>query len=225
MTQRRIALLVLANRKTVIRKIRFLAKRARLEHAEFLNRLTDDEQKLASVQLDDLETSEHTKCKPLSAAIAVKPKSRKILSYHVSRMPAKGLLAEKARKKYGRRKDERPRGWAELARDLAPILSSGATVASDENPHYLRYILRHLPDTVHVTCKGKRGCNTGQGELKKIGFDPLWSLNHTCAMLRANMSRLIRRTWSTTKTQQGLLDHLSIYASFHNRVLTLGPPG
>lgn len=225
MTQRRIALFLRTTRKTVARKTRFLAAQGRIEQAEFLLHLGDDEKKLSSIQFDDLETSEHTKCKPLSVALAVEPKSRKILSYQVSRMPAHGLLAKKARKKYGRRKDDRPQGWARLARDLRPILRSGATLTSDENPHYPRHVLKHLPQSIHVTYKSKRGCNTGQGELKKIGFDPLWSLNHTCAMLRANMSRLIRRTWSTTKTQQGLLDHLAIYTSFHNRVLTSAPPG
>ena len=223
LTQRRLAKLLHINRKTVVRKIRFLAERARRDHKEFLAGFSQAPEKLRSVQFDDLETSEHTKCKPLSVALAVEPKTRKILSFQVSRMPAKGLLAEKARKKYGRRKDERPQGWSRLARDLGPILAPGATLISDENPHYPKHVISRLPYSNHVTHKGRRGCIAGQGELKKIGFDPLFSLNHTCAMLRANMSRLFRRTWSTTKTEQGLLDHLSIYVSFHNRVLTSGP--
>jgi len=40
-------------------------------------------------------------------------------------------------------------------------------------------------EATHRTVKGRRGSIAGQGELKKIGFDPLFSLNHTCAMLRA----------------------------------------
>ena len=223
LTQRRLALLLQINRKTVARKTRFLAERAKVGHVELLDSFSHDSQKLVSVQFDDLETSEHSKCKPLSIALAVEPKTRKILSYQVSRMPAKGLLAEKARKKYGRRKDERPQGWARLARDLEPILHPGSVLTSDENPHYPEHVIRRLLNCNHVTFKGRRGCIVGQGELKKIGFDPLFSLNHTCAMLRANMSRLFRRTWSTTKTEQGLLDHLAIYVGFHNRVLTSGP--
>ena len=38
-------------------------------------------------------------------------------------------------------------------------------------------------------------------------------------MLRANISRLFRRTWNTTKKVASLLDHLRIYAYFHNSVL------
>ena len=56
--------------------------------------------------------------------------------------------------------------------------------------------------------------------MKKLVFDPLFSLNHSCAMLRANLNRLFRRTWCTSKTRQGLIDHLSLYVRFHNEVLT-----
>jgi hypothetical protein len=39
-------------------------------------------------------------------------------------------------------------------------------------------------------------------------------------MLRANLNRLFRRTWCVSKTLQGLIDHISIYMSYHNHVLT-----
>ena len=42
------------------------------------------------VQFDDLETSEHTKCKPLSVALAVDPKTRKILNFKVNQMLLQG---------------------------------------------------------------------------------------------------------------------------------------
>ena len=67
--------------------------------------------------------------------------------------------------------------------------------------------------------KGRRGCVVGQGELKAIGFDPIFAFNHTAAMLRANMNRLFRRTWCTTKTIRGLEDHLALYVKYHNEEL------
>jgi len=77
---------------------------------------------------------------------------------------------------------------------------------------------------IHVRLRParSRGSVSGQGELKKLRFDPLFSLNHTCAMLRANLNRLFRRTWCMSKTIQGLIDHLSLYVIYHNLVLT--PP-
>jgi hypothetical protein len=172
------------------------------------------------IQFDDLETSEHSKCKPLSVALAVEPKTRKILSFQVSRMPAKGHLTQIALQKYGPRPDERPQGWNSLFASLKEVVHPHAEWLSDENPHYPKHLKSHHPEATHRTVKGQRGCIAGQGELKKIGFDPLFSLNHTCAMLRANLNRLLRRTWCTTKKVQGLIDHLSIYIRYHNEILT-----
>jgi len=216
-SQRRAAIVLGLNRKTIVRKFRFLAEQARLEQQQRQQLISKTP--LRAVQFDDLETSEHTKCKPISVALAVEPKSRTILAFKVSRMPAKGLLAAVARRKYGPRRDERPTGWNEFFHELKPLVSPQAEWLSDENPHYPRFLKRHHPQAQHKTVPGQRGCSTGQGELKKVGFDPLFSLNHSCAMLRANLNRLFRRTWCTTKTLQGLMDHLSLYVSFHNRFL------
>ncbi len=218
-SQRRAALILRVDRKTVVRRFRYIAARERTRHLEYI-RSTYQTKPLELVQFDDLETAEHTKCKPLSVALAVDPATRKILSFTVSRMPAKGWLARTAIKKYGPRKDERAQGWNELMRDLKPIVAKGVILHSDENPHYVPIVKRHFPEAIHLTVKGGRGSLTGQGELKRLKYDPLFSLNHTCAMLRANLSRLFRKTWCLSKTRAGLIDHLSIYVSFHNTVLT-----
>jgi hypothetical protein len=219
-SQRRAAVLLRTNRKTVVRKFRFLATQARAKQCEWLKTLETNPVK--SVQFDDLETSEHTKCKPLSVVLAVEPKSRKVLGFQVSQMPAKGHLSALAQKKYGHRPDHRVHGWNTLFSSLKPVVAPNAHWLSDENPHYPRHLKLHHPSAHHNTTPSRRGCVAGQGELKRIGFDPLFSLNHTCAMLRANLNRLFRRTWCTTKTKQGLIDHLSIYVHYHNRSLT--PP-
>jgi hypothetical protein len=184
-----------------------------------------EKKKLSFIQFDDLETSEHTKCKPLSVTLAVEPENRKILGFQVSQMPAKGHLTKIALQKYGPRPDLRPVGWDQFFLSLKPVALPTATWMSDENPHYPRHLKRHHPGATHITTPGGRGSIAGQGELKKLIFDPLFSLNHTCAMLRAHMNRLFRRTWCTTKTRQGLIDHLWIYVRYHNQVLTEPLPG
>jgi hypothetical protein len=165
-----------------------------------------------------METFEHTKFKPLSIALAVTP-ARQILVAEVAQMPAKGLLAAKSRKKYGFRKDERPAAMRKMFQALQPITRDDALLKSDQNPSYPFHVRRFFPEARHETTKGGRSCIVGQGELKKLGWDPIFSLNHTAAMLRANMNRLFRRTWCTTKTPQGLKDHLALYIQFHNQVL------
>ena len=68
--------------------------------------------------------------------------------------------------------------------------------------------------------KGSKCCVAGQGELKKRGKDPLFYINHTLAMCRANINRLIRKTWCTTKDPAQLVYHLAIYMHVHNIYLT-----
>lgn len=176
------------------------------------------------VQFDDLETAEHSKCKPLSVTLAVHAKTREILDFQVKRMPAKGLLSKIALKKYGYRKDRRPEGWNQIFKNLKNLVHAHALFESDENPHYPKFLKRHFPEANHIQHPGARGAIIGQGELKKQKFDPLFSLNHTCAMLRANMNRLFRRTWNTTKKQEGLIEHLWLYVKFHNQDLIKHSP-
>ena len=180
----------------------------------------------SEVLFDDLETFEHTKCKPVSIGLMVEEKTRRILGYNVARMPAKGLLAKISVKKYGKRFDERPVKRAELFLKMKDLVSEQAIVKSDECPYYSKHIKRHFPNAHHLTFKGRASAIVGQGELKKVGFDPLFSLNHTCATLRARVSRLIRRTWNTTKKPARLDLHLAIVCLHHNRNLKcyLPPP-
>jgi hypothetical protein len=171
------------------------------------------------LQFDELESAEHTKCKPLSIAIAVNPETRAILGFSVKSMPAKGKLAKIARKKYGYRKDERTQGINQVLKKVAPYLKDGGTILSDSNPIYPKPIKRILPTIKHQTVIGGRGSIGGQGELKKLVFDPLFSLNHVAAMIRANVNRMLRRTWCISKTIIGLKRHLTLYQWFHNRYL------
>ncbi len=217
-SQRRAAWILGVNPKTVVRKFRFLASQARLEHEAWLKEIPLGS--IEELQFDDLETSEHTKCKPLSVTLAVVPKTRKILSFQISSMPAKGPLASIARRRYGQRADERGANLNELFSVLKPYCAPNVTWRSDQNPNYSAPLKAHYPDAAHIRHKGRRARIAGQGELKVGGYDPLFSLNHTCAMFRANLNRLFRRTWCTTKNKQGLIDHLSLYVAFHNRVLT-----
>ena len=218
-SQRRAAQILKINPKTAINKFRVLARQAKAKHEQWM-KSEFQIHPIYEIQFDDLETSEHTKCKPISVVIAVDPKNRKILGFKASRMPAKGRLVHLANRKYGPRPDCRSEGWSALFAELKPYASPQAIWRSDENPHYPWHLRGSHPEATHIRYKGGRGCIAGQGELKKLQFDPLFALNHTCAMLRANLNRLFRRTWCTTKKIEGLIDHLWIYLPYHNLKLT-----
>jgi transposase-like protein len=217
---RRVAILLKIDRRTVARKLIFMASVSRLKNQIFLRNLSNS-RKFKRIQFDELQTIEHTKCKPLSVALAVCEKRRTILDFSVSSMPATGHLAAISRKKYGIRKDDRIAGLTQLMIKIQPIVISNAHFKSDLHPFYPPIVAQFFPRGSHHAVKGGRSCIAGQGELKKLFYDPLFSLNHTCAMLRANVNRLFRRTWCTTKKVEGLKNHLAIYVWIHNSLLTV----
>jgi transposase-like protein len=205
------------NRKTVFRKLCFLGARCAA-----LNREHNQSQAPAThVQFDEMETFVHTKCKPVSIALAVEDGTRRIMGLQVSAMPAKGMLAGISRAKYGPRPDERGQGLRKLFEELFPLCGRKVALLSDKCPRYepaVRKAIKRSPgsEVDYRQTKGARGCVTGQGELKRLVRDPLFSLNHTCAMFRAWVNRLFRRTWNTTKKVSRLEHHLHIYAYYHN---------
>jgi transposase-like protein len=218
-SMRRSALIINIHRTTVDRKLRYLAEKSRRIHAELLKKIGTD--KTRHLQFDDLITTEHTKLKPLSITLAVDAKRRFILGAEVSRIPAFGHLAALSRRKYGKRQSTHKEHLDKLLEKITPFVEREARIESDEHHLYAPFVKKHFPFAEYVQFKGGRGAIVGQGELKKLHNDPLFMLNHTCAMLRANINRLIRKTWCTTKNPERLQDHLDIYIAFHNTILVV----
>ncbi len=210
---RRIARELRIHRITVERKIEFLVEQAFWEFKKDLYKRP----KATDVYFDDLETFEHTKLKPLSVIAAVDER-RFILGFRVAVMPCTGLIAKKSIEKYGKRPDLRAKSREDLFIELKDFIHPQATFKSDSNPHYPKALRKHFPEATHVAFKGRRGRPHGQGELK-VGPDPLFKINHTFAMFRANVNRLIRKTWCTTKKLEKLEGHLLLYAHYHNSKL------
>lgn len=213
---RRSALLLGVQRTTVERKLPFLARRCRRLNSRALFKLSG---RIHNIQLDDLITKENSKLKPLSVTVCVDENRRRILALEVSQIPAFGHLAKLAVNKYGKRKDEHFDGLTRLFQAITPFVSSEVVIKSDEHQKYPGFVSAYLPKAKHLRFKSERGCVAGQGELKKVQFDPLFIVNHTCALLRANINRLIRKTWCTTKDPKRLKDHLDIFMYFYNEVL------
>jgi transposase-like protein len=215
-SMRRAAHLLGVNRRTVERKLPMLASRCRRRSDRHLKTFKN---RIHNIQIDDLITKENSKLKPLSVSIAVDEDRRLILGMEVSCIPAFGHLSKLALKKYGERKDEHFDGLTRLFQKITPIVSAEVVVKSDEHRRYPGFVSAYLPRARHITFPSERGCIVGQGELKKVNFDPLFIVNHTCAMLRANVNRLIRKTWCTTKDPARLKDHLDLFLYFYNQNL------
>lgn len=129
-SQRRSAMILQVNRKTVVRKFLFLG----IYSHKLLLETNKASTKAHTIQFDDLETFEHSKCKPLSVTMAVEETTRRILCFRVAQMPAKGLLTKIAQKKYGSRKDKRPQARKELFTELKELVTERVYLKSDRNP-------------------------------------------------------------------------------------------
>jgi hypothetical protein len=213
---RRAAIITNLSRGTVTRRLRYFGKKC-----EALNRqsLKTHKNKVKNMQFDDLITKENSKLKPLSVTIAVDTDSRRILGAKVSQIPSFGHLAKRAREKYGARNCYHQQGIESLFKTIESNIHTNAKIVSDEHKKYPKLVKKYFPSTNHITYKSERGCVAGQGELKKVKYDPLFAINHTCAMFRANINRLIRKTWCTTKDPERLKDHIEIFIYFYNTIL------
>ena len=207
------------SRTTIARRLEFLATQSRKRNTLLLHSIQAEFGAFDRVQFDDLITAEHTKCKPISATVVVQEDTRFILSYCVAKIPAFGPLAAVAKKKYGHRADHSRRLRDCMLKQLVDLLPQYTTFRTDEHNHYPVVIKKHFPHATHITHKSVRGSVSGQGELKKVGRDPLFSINHTLAMFRDKMSRLSRRSWNLSKHIDRLDDHLAIYVESHNRTI------
>ena len=196
---------------TVAARLRWQGEQSRLKNERWLTAYLDKCGPIGVVKFDDLVTFEHTKCKPLTVPMAVIDGRRIPLGFGIAPIPANGPLAAIARKKYGKRTDKSREVREKLMNELKHRLPPDVHFKTDEHAHYPQLIRRAFPQATHETHKSVRGATTAQGELKKQGFDPLFSINHTFATLRAKVNRLVRRTWCTTKDPERLADHLDIF--------------
>jgi hypothetical protein len=166
---------------------------------------------------DELETIEHTKCKPLSILLFVNERGT-LIKAKVAQMPAKGRLAEFSRRKYGLRKDKRDLVLSECLSDISQSILP-EIVRTDGKPSYQKAVKKYWPEInheIHLRPE-KEKLQTRLHEMRqKKKFDPLFRINHMCARLRADLRRLTRRSWCTTKKPENLQMHLDIYLKFRS---------
>ena len=218
-SQRRIAIKHGCARKTVARKVLFLAQEARKKSAQWLEKNAP----FNSVQWDELITFEHSRLKPLSVAVMCCTRTRCIIGFGIAQIPASGQIAKRSVEKYGKRPDLSSSMRKRVLKSVKRYVSPTAAITTDEHPRYAAEIKKEYPGMIHTQYRSVRGSLTGQGELKRTGFDPLFNINHTLAMMRDNVKRLTRRTWCTTKKTDCLDDVLAIYMHYHNSTLIPQP--
>jgi hypothetical protein len=202
---RRASVILGCSRSTVDRKIRHLVERVKAQHAAFLDDLFT-----GHVMLDELITFVHARPKQVSVAMVVRPSTGEVLGFTVCRLAAKG---EAQQRRYDWWRDDRGERIPRLLRDLAPVLKPGAVVSSDAEPSYGKWIRQALPGCQHRPVKAL----VSKLAQKSKERDPLFAINLTFAKMRNDLARLGRKTWTTTKTIDGLERHLWLWVAWNNR--------
>ena len=224
-SQRRAALIARVNKVTVARKFDYWSQKAAAKNQCFLDKLAAH--KVTHLQFDDLITKEKTKLKPLSVNVAVDAKRRFILAANVAQIPSFGHLAVLSRKKYGPRRSYYQESLKKTFETITPVVSDCALIESDEHKIYPSMVRRYFPRAQYIQYKSEKSCVVGQGELKKVKHDPIFSIDHTLAMLRDGIGTLVRRSWCVTQDPKRLKGHLEIFIYFYNHIYLggLSPPG
>ncbi len=136
-------------------------------------------------------------------------------------IPAKGHLAGIALKKYGHRKNESLAKTKALLSQVAGQLMTPVTlIKSDAKPSYKSLVTKIFPGITYeqYLSRSNKEKRREQKYLKseKHIHDPLFEVNHVCAVLRDHIKRLTRRSWCTTKIKKHLELSLYLYIAKKN---------
>lgn len=221
---RRIAILLECDRDTVLRKIEHLAGEARKHHAKAMEQLAK-EGGTSYVMMDELETFIHARHKKVSVPVAIRVKTGHILAMGVARTPCPMKLGGAGVGPLppggtNWRYHERPKVVPQVLAQLAPVLKPGATIATDGEASYPKWIRQALPGARHVVAHSPKETSLGRAKKRATGesreTDPLFAINVLFAKARNDLARLGRKTWTTTKSKQALENHLWLWVAWVN---------
>jgi len=219
-TQRQITRNHECNRKTVARRNKVFGKHCRSFHERALRASRSASAWPGRFLLDELETYEHNRrLKPVTVPLLVHKQSHFIVHVAVGTLPPRKPLSEANKRKLaafekdeGKRRSQSREKVSECCEVLKQICpgESIVTVATDEKHTYRSLLKKSFgARVVHETTHSKE---------PRSYLNPLFVVNHTFAMLRDGLSRLVRRTWAASKEREKLEWHLWLYSAWRNYV-------
>ena len=219
-TQRQSARTIGCNRKAIALRLRLYGVHCRSFHRQQLELALANKRLHGRYQLDEAETFEHNRrLAPVTAPVLIEAHSYFIVHAATGDLPARKPLSPLNQLKLELRELERgkrtsesrfavKRCWSKLdklTRSAVEIL-----VTTDRKTAYASSLRQRF---------GGRVRHTRISSKEPRGYDnPLFPVNHTLAMWRDGMSRLVRRNWATTKIARELRHHLWVWLSWRNYV-------
>ena len=221
-TLRKTAEILGVDRKTVELRLDLFGRHCRELHEAFLERYRARAGGLrGSMMMDELETFEvDRRLFPITVPVLIEEHTYFVVHVDTAPLGPRGGLKEADRKRLARhvalhgprrnRSREAVRRTLEAwRRHAAP---GGATQLSTDRKSTYRPLLRSVfagQGVSHSVYSSKSPRTHG---------NPLFPINHTNAMLRDSLSRLVRRTWGNSKKRLRLKSHLWVFVVFRNYV-------
>jgi transposase-like protein len=219
-TQRQSARDLKCDRGTIARRLEIFGKHCRAFHERRMQERGRAGPWQGRFLLDELETYEHNRrLKPLTVPLLVHKPSHCILHASVGTLPPRKPLSRANQRKLqqleqaeGKRRSESRAKVAECFGVLQRVLPpTGIVTVSTDEKHTYRVLLKRTFGNrlVHETTNSKA---------PRSYWNPLFVVNHTFAMLRDGLSRLVRRSWAVSKQREKLEWHLWSYIAWRNYV-------
>jgi len=222
-SMRRMGLVLGCSKSTIARKVNHLAREAKRHHAAFL---ADPANRTAYVMMDELETFIHARHQQVSVPVLIRVKTDQILGFTVCRITSTmplGGAGVKPLPPGGTQwvHHDREKMVPALLKAVKPLLKSPATIATDGDTSYPKWIKDALPGVTHLIHHSPKETSLGRAKKRADGVprerDPLFAINVTHAKMRNDLARLGRKTWTTTKSIKGLENHLWLWVAWTNR--------
>lgn len=222
-TMRQSARTLGCTRRTVAHRLKLLGTHCREFHCAMLRRARQRGGIAGTFQLDELETFEHSRrLKPLTVPALIERGSYFVLHAECAPLPARGRLSPRDQRKkeeQERAGKKRRSGSLEAVRKsfevLAQVHRANGTVAieTDRKSTYATRLRRLFGERL----RHARHSSSAPRNYK----NPLFPINHTLAMMRDGLSRLVRRSWAASKLGERLELHLWIWIAYRNYVRSI----
>jgi len=220
-THRQTARVLKVNRKTVERRLRRFAPALREFHQLVLRRARSHGGIHGSFSLDELETFEHDRrLQPVTVPVLIERHTLFVCHAETAPLPSRGRIgAREQEKRAARERAAGPRrsGSAAAVDSCFDTLRTVhdpdclLEMVTDQKRAYRSSLRRHFPGRMgtHVTESSRRTRNRA---------NPLFAINHTLALMRDTISRLVRRSWGASKCRRRLLQHIWVWMAWRNYV-------
>jgi len=207
-------------RWTVEHRLELLGRHCREFHEDALRIVAASGGLMGTWLLDEQESFEtHRKLKPLTTPVLIEGRSGYLLHHETAPLPPRRPLTPREQAQLarveaveGRRRSGSKKAvqacFDVLAKVVAPI--PVVTIHTDKKRTYPGCIRRALGDGVrHEQTHSRR---------PRCTSNPLFRINHTLAMLRDGVSRLVRRNWGASKMAKRHARHLWVWTAYKNYV-------